>query len=274
MLLREAKEILKSNGYRLVEEQEQYTPDYIFTGLQAKEEYGSIISAVVGQIYDGIGEGFDRTSRIFRYYFEELIDVSSTEVNGEFVVKVEPNLLDKLINCIWRIAKIERDDMDSLNKNIYYEYLDAEWRDICALQAALKKVSMNGGKSSPWTEEDKQKLASKRANYKAKMIAKAEAEKKAAEEKEISRINTRNDMINNKISSITPDAKDIKRAEDAFAKYNTPEQLYSKGLLPQLNKITDENKRKRRIVAFYNVVKKYADNDKMIDTFADLIKTI
>lgn len=115
------------------------------TGLRDKGEYHEIIRSVVGQIYDGIGEGSGRESKIFQYYYRVLDYISCRNDNGEFVVNVHKFDIEQLIRCIWRIAQIERNDNGTSNKDIWYEYLDADWKSICALNAALKAVLKSSG---------------------------------------------------------------------------------------------------------------------------------
>ena len=52
--------------------------NYLYTGLAYNEDYAGIISAVTGQIYDGIGEGSGRESAIFRHYYEGLAGTHAT----------------------------------------------------------------------------------------------------------------------------------------------------------------------------------------------------
>ena len=105
----------------------------LYTGLAYKEAYSSIISSFVGQIWDGIGEGDGREGRIF--------NVRSECINGEFVIYVEPYALEQLIRGIWRVAQIERSDEGATDKNMYYDYLDADWSDICKLQGTLNSIA-------------------------------------------------------------------------------------------------------------------------------------
>lgn len=74
MNLNEARQILKINGLNLVDSYlTESSNNGYYTGLLYGDgTYAQIISSALAQITDGIGEGGDRTSAIFRYYFEEL----------------------------------------------------------------------------------------------------------------------------------------------------------------------------------------------------------
>lgn len=250
--------------------------DPLYTGLAYKEAYSNIISSFVGQIWDGIGEGDGRESRIFNYYYKELDYVRSGCINGEFVIYVEPYALEQLIRGIWRVAQIERSDNGSTDKNIYYDYLDADWSDICKLQGTLNSVAKRWNqdpsnfKNEPWSDEKKAENDARIAKAKADEETRKAAEKKAREEAEAKK----EADFNTKINTIVPDAKDIKRAKDAwFRSNNSVSKLYS-ALKLQLNRIEDIDKAKRRIIAFYNEAlmhPKSNDFSSAITWFKDLI---
>lgn len=236
----------------------QAETEKIYTGLAYKEDYASIINSVPGQISDGIGEGSGRTSAIFRHYFECISYISCENVNGEFVIDAYHSDLPTIVNCIWRIAKIEREDNGNVdNKNIYYDYLDANWSDICKLQGSLNKIIKEGRQTEPWSEEahaaSDARIAKARADAEAKKAAEQEAkeaaEREAAEKKAA--------KVANVTSSITPDAKDLMRAETAWPHVSNNARDFLKKLQLQLNKIKDAAKEKRRIVAFYNELLKH-----------------
>lgn len=250
--------------------------DPLYTGLAYKEAYTNIISSFVGQIWDGIGESDSREGRIFNYYYKELDYVRSGIINGEFVIYIDPYALDQLIRGIWRVAQIERNDNGSTNKNIYYDYLDADWSDICKLQGTLKSISKKWSqdpsnfKNEPWSDEKKAENDARIAKAKADEETRKAAEKKAREEAEAKK----EADFNTKINTIVPDAKDIKRAKDAwFRSNNSVSKLYS-ALESQLNRIEDIDKAKRRIIAFYNEALKHSESNdfnKVITWFKDLI---
>lgn len=250
--------------------------DPLYTGLAYKEAYTNIISSFVGQIWDGIGESDSREGRIFNYYYKELDYVRSGIINGEFVIYIDPYALDQLIRGIWRVAQIERNDNGSTNKNIYYDYLDADWSDICKLQGTLKSISKRWSqdpsnfKNEPWSDEKKAENDARIAKAKADEETRKAAEKKAREEAEAKK----EADFNTKINTIVPDAKDIKRAKDAwFRSNNSVSKLYS-ALESQLNRIEDIDKAKRRIIAFYNEALKHSESNdfnKVITWFKDLI---
>lgn len=250
--------------------------DPLYTGLAYKEAYTNIISSFVGQIWDGIGESDSREGRIFNYYYKELDYVRSGIINGEFVIYIDPYALDQLIRGIWRVAQIERNDNGSTNKNIYYDYLDADWSDICKLQGTLKSISKRWSqdpsnfKNEPWSDEKKAENDARIAKAKADEETRKAAEKKAREEAEAKK----EADFNTKINTIVPDAKDIKRAKDAwFRSNNSVSKLYS-ALKLQLNRIEDIDKAKRRIIAFYNEALKHSESNdfnRVITWFKDLI---
>lgn len=250
--------------------------DPLYTGLAYKEAYTNIISSFVGQIWDGIGESDSREGRIFNYYYKELDYVQSGIINGEFVIYIDPYALDQLIRGIWRVAQIERNDNGSTNKNIYYDYLDADWSDICKLQGTLKSISKRWSqdpsnfKNEPWSDEKKAENDARIAKAKADEETRKAAEKKAREEAEAKK----EADFNTKINTIVPDAKDIKRAKDAwFRSNNSVSKLYS-ALESQLNRIEDIDKAKRRIIAFYNEALKHSESNdfnRVITWFKDLI---
>ena len=250
--------------------------DPLYTGLAYKEAYTNIISSFVGQIWDGIGESDSREGRIFNYYYKELDYVHSGIINGEFVIYIDPYALDQLIRGIWRVAQIERSDNGSTDKNIYYDYLDANWSDICKLQGTLKSISKRWSqdpsnfKNEPWSDEKKAENDARIAKAKADEETRKAAEKKAREEAEAKK----EADFNTKINTIVPDAKDIKRAKDAwFRSNNSVSKLYS-ALKLQLNRIEDIDKAKRRIIAFYNEALKHSESNdfnRVITWFKDLI---
>lgn len=232
--------------------------DKIYTGLPDKDAYHSIIGSVRGQIYDGIGEGDGRTGRIFNYYFKTLIDdydVHCTSENGEFVVTGncidEVDGIELLVNCIWRIASIERKDRKTTDKDIIYEYLKyTGWSDICKLCGALTTIRKKGGKTEPWSDEKKAKYEAIKKAEEEKRMAEEEARKKAEEEQKQKELDAKNEK-EKIVATYTTDAKDKQRAEDAFRRCRRDLQLYYSALAKQLNKITDSAKWKRRIAAFY-----------------------
>ncbi len=242
----------------------------IYTGLAYKEAYANIISSFVGQIWDGIGESDSREGRIFNYYYKHIDYVHAGEENGEFVVYIYPYDIDSLIRGIWRVAQIERSDNGSTDKNIYYDYLDADWSDICKLQGALKSISKRWNqdpsnfKNEPWSDEKKAENDARIAKAKAEAEAKAAAEKKAKEEAEAAEKARFDQKQADIAANIHPDAKDIMRASDAWKRtFNKPgrlQNLYYQ-MQRQLDKITDLNKAKRRIVAFYQEALKHPDVD-------------
>jgi hypothetical protein len=244
--------------------------DPLYTGLAYKEAYSNIISSFVGQIWDGIGEGDGREGRIFNYYYKELDYVRSGCINGEFVIYVDLYALDQLIRGIWRVAQIERSDNGSTDKNIYYDYLDANWSDICKLQGTLNSIAKRWNqdpsnfKNEPWSDEKKAANDARIAKAKADAEAKAAAEKKAKEEAEAAEKARFDQKQADIATNIHPDAKDTMRAEDAWKRtFNKPgrlQNLYYQ-MQRQLDKITDIEKAKRRIVAFYQEALKHSDVD-------------
>lgn len=225
----------------------------IYTGLAYKEDYASIISSVVGQIYDGIGEGSGRTSAIFRHYFSDIDYIDSENVNGEFVINASHWDLKKIISCIWRIAKIEREDNGNVDKrNIYYDYLDADWADICKLQAALNKIADSGEPTQPWSDEAHAASDARIAKAQAAAEAKKAAEQKAKEDAERAAAEEKAAKIASVANSVTPDAKDIMRAETAWPLMSNNARDFLAKLQKQLKLIKDPAKEKRRLVAFYN----------------------
>lgn len=272
MNINEAKNILNECGYILEDTTAKLNEgirqvDKIYTGLPDKSAYHSIISSVRGQIYDGIGEGDGRTGRIFNYYFKTLIDdydVHCTSENGEFVVTGncidEVDGIDLLVNCIWRIASIERKDRKTTDKNIEYEYLKyAGWSDICKLCGALTTISKKGGKTEPWSDEKKAKYEAIKKAEEEKRIAEEEAKKKAEEEQKQKELDAKNEK-EKIVATYTTEAKDKQRAEDAFRRCNRNIETYYFALAKQLNKITDSAKWKRRIAAFYQFAKNLPEN--------------
>lgn len=244
--------------------------DPLYTGLAYEEAYANIISRFVGQIWDGIGEGDSRESRIFNYYYKDLDYISSECINGEFVIYIDPYDILSLIRGIWRVAQIERSDNDSTKKNIYYNYLNANWSDICKLQGTLKSISgrwnqdPSNFKNEPWSDEKKAANDARIAKAKADAEAKAAAEKKAKEEAEAAEKARFDQKQADIAANIHPDAKDVMRASDAwkrtFDKTGRLQDLYYQ-MQRQLDKITDLDKAKRRIVAFYQEALKHPEAD-------------
>lgn len=261
-----AKEVKKSLNESL--------HDYVavYTGLLYNDRLADIIDSFVGQIWDGIGEGDSRESKIFNYYYQELSGISSGCVNDELVVKSEyPIDVKNLIRGIWRVAQIERSDRGTNDKNINYEYLShgngVSWREICTLQAAL-----NNDKTTPWTEEERQKALARRdaSIAKAEAAAKAEEERLAAEAAAKEAADT--EHINNVISHSVED-KDVKRATDAWNRTHSLSKFFDV-LLQQLNKIEDNAKAHRRTVAFYNEALNHVnepDYDRVMERFKSLM---
>lgn len=228
--------------------------DPLYTGLAYKEAYANIISSFVGQIWDGIGESDSREGRIFNYYYKELDYVRSGCINGEFVIYADPYALEQLTRGIWRVAQIERNDEGATDKNMYYDYLDADWSDICKLQGVLNAISKryeqdpSNFKNEPWSDEKKAANDARIAKAKADEEARKAAEQKAKEEAKAKK----EADFNTKINTIVPDAKDIKRAKDAWLRSNNSVSKLYWALKSQLNRIEDIDKAKRRIIAFYN----------------------
>lgn len=273
MNLNEAKKILNNCGYILKDKsvtmnEREYGPiDKVYTGLADKEAYHDIIGGVRGQIYDGIGEDTGRTGKIFNYYFKTLIDdydVHCKSENGEFVILgnyiSDINGIELLVNCIWRIASIERKDRKTTNKNIEYEYLDnASWPDICKLCGALTTIRKKDGKTEPWSDEKKAKYEAIKKAEEEKRIAEEEAKKKAEEEQKQKELDAKKEK--EKIVATYPtEAKDKQRAEDAFRRCNNNIEKYYWALANQLKKITDAAKWKRRVAAFYQFAKNLPEN--------------
>lgn len=258
MDLNEAKIVLHENGLKLVDNflNEDSSDNLVYTGLLYGDgTYAHIISRAIGQITDGIGEGSGRTSAIFRHYYEDLVGaIHVKNDDGELALtKSSINYIQDLISCIWRVASIERKDKRTEERNIYYEYLDANWYDICKLQHALQKMN---DYSLPMSDEEKQKKLDKINLAKEKAAQKAKEEAEQAEQKKQAEINDRLNKVESVLNQITPDAKDEKRAEDAWYRYNKDfYSLFYKGLVAQLKKITDKNKKMRRIAAFYYKIK-------------------
>lgn len=248
----------------------------LYTGLAYKDVYLNIISSFVGQIWDGIGEGDSKEGRIFNYYYKDLDYIRSGSINGEFVIYADLYDLDQLIRGIWRVAQIERYDEDTTNKNMYYDYLDANWSDICKLQGTLSSIAKKWSqdpsnfKNEPWSDEKKAANDARVAKAKANEEAKVAAEQKAKEDAEIKK----EADFNTKINTIVPDAKDEKRAKDAWSRSNNSVSKLYWTLESQLNRIEDINKAKRRIIAFYNEAlnhPKSNDFNRVITWFKDLI---
>ena len=268
MELSEAKNILNECGYiledmtaKLNEVSDQV--DKIYTGLPDKIAYHNIIESVRGQIYDGIGEDDDD----FNFNFKTLIDdydVHCTSENGEFVITGnsidDVDGIELLVNCIWRIASIERKDRKTTDKDILYEYLKyAGWSDICKLCGALTTIIKKGGQTEPWSDEKKDKYEAIKKAEEEKRIAEEEARKKAEEEQKQKKLVAKNER-EKIIATYTTDAKDKQRAEDAFRGCNRDLHLYYVALSRQLNRITDTYKYKRRIAAFYQYAINLPDN--------------
>ena len=76
----------------------------------------------------------------------------------------------------------------------------------------------------------------------------AKEQERKEEEARIAKAN----KVNNFRSSVSPDEKDKYRAETAWARSNGSLSKYVRFLDQQLNKITDPNKARRRIEAFYD----------------------
>lgn len=250
--------------------------DPLYTGLAYKEAYANIISNFIGQIWDGIGESDSKEGRIFNYYYKELDYIRSGSINGEFVIYADIYDLDQLIRGVWRVAQIERSDNSSTDKNIYYDYLDANWSDICKLQGTLSSIAKKWSqdpssfKNEPWSDEKKAANDARVAKAKADEEAKKAAEQKAKEEAEAKKVAD----FNTKINTIVPDAKDEKRAKDAWLRSNNSVSKLYWTLESQLNRIEDINKAKRRIIAFYNEALKHSESNdfnRVITWFKDLI---
>lgn len=272
MNLNEAKNILHEKGLILVDkilnENESEPRNKFYTGLLWQDGiYAEIVSSALAQITDGIGEGSDRTAGIFRYYFNPLCgQVTDKNENGEYVIFCSPGYMDLLIRCIWRVAAIEREDRNTEERDLDYDYLDANWKDICRLQAALKKIIKDDFKTTPMTEEQKEErkikieLAKKKAEEKTKEEArKAEEEKKAKELEAKKQLENKISDLEKKFAGVVPDEKDKQRAKDAYRKYSkygiSFYEYFYKGLVAQLNKIGSKEKAKRRIVAFFDEAK-------------------
>ena len=268
MELSEAKNILNECGYILEDTMAKLNEgirqvDKIYTGLPDKIAYHNIIESVRGQIYDGIGEDDDD----FNFNFKTLIDdydVNCTSENGEFVVTGnsidDVDGIELLVNCIWRIASIERKDRKTTDKDILYEYLKyASWSDICKLCGALTTIIKKGGQTEPWSDEKKDKYEAIKKAEEEKRMAEEEARKKAEEEQKQKKLVAKNER-EKIVATYTTDAKDKQRAEDAFRECNRDIHLYYVALSRQLNRITDTYKYKRRIAAFYQYAINLPDN--------------
>lgn len=281
MNLNEARQILKKNGLNLVDSYltESSGKGYYTGLLYGNGTYASIIHSALGQITDGIGEGNGRTSAIFRYYFEELVgQIKTQNVNGELVIDCTSYYLEELIKLIWRVAAIERQDNGSDERNVNYAYLrNASWYDICKLQNALKKIVDNGYQTEPMTEEDKQKKLDRIEKYKQKAEQKAKEEAEKAAQKKQDELNDKLNKVESVFNQITPDAKDKQRAEDAWIRYKHDfYDFFNKGLIAQLKKIKENNKKMRRIAAFYEKIKSASDendfNKYYLQLFVNLAK--
>ena len=272
MKLSEAKNILNECGYILEDTTAKLNEgirqvDKIYTGLPDKIAYHNIIKGVRGQIYDGIGKGNGRTGRIFNDYFKTLIDdydVNCTSEYGEFVVTGnsidDVDGIELLVNCIWRIASIERKDIKITDEDIFYEYLKyASWSDICKLCGALTTIIKKGGQTEPWSDEKKDKYEAIKKAEEEKRMAEEEARKKAEEEQKQKKLVAKIER-EKIVATYTTDAKDKQRAEDAFRKCNRDIHLYYVALSRQSNRITDTYKYKRRIAAFYQYAINLPDN--------------
>ena len=272
MKLSEAKNILNECGYILEDTTAKLNEgirqvDKIYTGLPDKIAYHNIIKGVRGQIYDGIGKGNGRTGRIFNDYFKTLIDdydVNCTSEYGEFVVTGnsidDVDGIELLVNCIWRIASIERKDIKITDEDIFYEYLKyASWSDICKLCGALTTIIKKGGQTEPWSDEKKDKYEAIKKAEEEKRMAEEEARKKAEEEQKQKKLVAKIER-EKIVATYTTDAKDKQRAEDAFRKCNRDIHLYYVALSRQINRITDTYKYKRRIAAFYQYAINLPDN--------------
>lgn len=244
------------------------TEDVIYTGLSANGVYEPIISSVAGQIYDGIGEGDSRESKIFRHTYEGLGKVRAGEKNGELVIYISLYGLHNLIRCIWRIAQIERNDKGVSNRNMYYQYLDADWKTICALQAVLNSIASGKKANEPWSAETKAKKDAQLAIA----AAKEESERKAKKEAEEAAKKEEESRIASFIEQHQPDAKDLKRAQDAWSRsqdcYKFKKEYYK-----QYYKIEDFNKLIRRTVAFYNELLGHPDHDEDYDYVKSLFES-
>ena len=281
MDLNEARQILNKNGLNLVDSYltESSGKEYYTGLLDGKGIYASIIHSALGQILDGIGEGDGRTSAIFRYYFKELVgQIKTQKVNDELVINCAPYYLEQLIKLIWRVAAIERQDNGSDDRNIEYDYLrGASWYDICKLQNALKKIVDNHYQTEPMTEEDKQKKLDRIEKYKQKAEQKAKEEAEKAAQKKQDELNDKLNQLESVFDGVIPDSKDEQRAEDAWNRYSKDlNDFFYKGLVAQLKKIKENDKKKRRITAFYNKSKEQLEPESFIkclgDRFANLAK--
>ncbi len=122
-----------------------------YTGLPYKDCYCEIVECPGVQASDGIGEGSGRESAIFRHYYEGVIGRGSNE-NGEFIVEYDGDV-EQLIRGIWRVAQIERNDNGVTNKNMFYDYIGADWKDICKVNAALNAIVSGKKENKPWSQE-------------------------------------------------------------------------------------------------------------------------
>lgn len=249
----------------------------VYTGLQYKDVYVGIISSVEGQIYDGIGEGFDRQSKMFQWNYEPLIDgcrIKTSNENGELVLEWPPAWmpighhgeigLQLLAKCINSIARIERDDSGwQKSDDLKYEYLDgATGRDVRVITNVFKKLADAEDENEPWSEDKAEAVRQREEDRKA-----AEEEtKRKADEEEAQKAFEKDQRINNAIDSTEPDSKDEQRAKDAARRAEYQRHTNKRiSFMPafyrlwqiQDAKITDEAKRKRRVVAFYNEAQKH-----------------
>lgn len=245
----------------------------VYTGLQYKDVYVGIISSVEGQIYDGIGEGFDRQSKMFQWNYAPLIDdcrIKTSNENGELVLEWPPAWmpighhgeigLNLLARCINSIAHIERDDSGSKKSDdLKYDYLDgATGRDVRVITNVLKKLADTEDENEPWSEDKAEAVRQREEDRKA---AEEEAKRKADEE-EAQKAFEKDQRINDAIDDTVPDIKDKQRAKDAAMKAAHQNRMSFMSAFYDLWKaqnarITDEAKRKRRVVAFYNEAQKH-----------------
>ena len=104
--------------------------EYYYLDIDWKDTYGDIINSISELVEE---EKFQRFKNLSYIKVDEGLEEEAIFINLED--------FDELIHCIWSIAKTERiDNGEPNNKNIYYSYLNANWKDIAALANSLGRV--------------------------------------------------------------------------------------------------------------------------------------
>ena len=104
--------------------------EYYYLDIDWKDTYGDIINSISELVEE---EKFQRFKNLSYIKVDEELEEEAIFINLED--------FDELIHCIWSIAKTERiDNGEPNNKNIYYSYLNANWKDIAALANSLGRV--------------------------------------------------------------------------------------------------------------------------------------